>query len=691
MKPFGRISGISLTHRVLPWLVVCLAVAGSGLLATEPEETWIIRNPLPTSNSLRDVVHGDGLWVAVGAGGTIVVSRDLKVWTPRPTGTTEWLHAIAYGEGRLVAVGARSMIAGVRSTTILVSDDGESWQTGHPPQQSTTLYSIGYGAGRFVAGGWGKLLISDNGLDWTAQDIGISSEVHEVAFIGGKFMALIGGADEDWIMTSEDGLTWTWSNAKIPQPVFSGSLLDIAYGNGVYIIVGYESALRSEDGVTWTEIPGLQSSALYSVTFGGSKFLAVGWEAYEGVALVSANGLEWTRQPIDAGPSAIEYGDGSYAVVGHNGSILTSPDGEHWTWRSPESRADLRSVAANEELVVAVGGKAVAPPGQLTGTILASPDGVQWTERVNGSPGLLNQVVFGGDRWVAVGTSGAVAVSPDGKNWTHQSLGPNAQLNGVAYGAGRFVAVGGQPTAHMWSSEDGIAWTGYAPPVWLIPSPALTGIAYGGEERGFVAVGEGMSYWSSDGLVWHERPGAGGPLQNITYGNGLFASVGWNEIYTSANGSNWTAVAGSFTLQGPIAAVGEGLAVAWDAQGRLALSRFGHEIPWTTRFGPVLPPIGGLCEFRGSLIAVGAYGTIAQSLSDSAPARFRPWELRFLNDGACAFTLDGPPAATLLIESSADLQTWTPINACTNWSGTGEVVDEAATRSGQRFYRATKQ
>src|SRR5687767_13556440 len=41
----------------------------------------------------------NGLWVAVGDGGTVRTSTDGETWTPRPTGTTAALTDVTHGAG----------------------------------------------------------------------------------------------------------------------------------------------------------------------------------------------------------------------------------------------------------------------------------------------------------------------------------------------------------------------------------------------------------------------------------------------------------------------------------------------------------------------------------------------------------------------------------------------------------------
>jgi hypothetical protein len=56
------------------------------------------------------VTYGNGLFVAVGEGGTILTSPDGVSWTRQTSGTYYPLHGVAYGNNTFVAVGEYSTI-----------------------------------------------------------------------------------------------------------------------------------------------------------------------------------------------------------------------------------------------------------------------------------------------------------------------------------------------------------------------------------------------------------------------------------------------------------------------------------------------------------------------------------------------------------------------------------------------------
>src|SRR5215207_4134355 len=61
---------------------------------------WTSPGVYPTTNTLRSVAFGNGLYVAVGDLGTIVTSPDANAWTVRNSGTLNTLRAITFTGSR---------------------------------------------------------------------------------------------------------------------------------------------------------------------------------------------------------------------------------------------------------------------------------------------------------------------------------------------------------------------------------------------------------------------------------------------------------------------------------------------------------------------------------------------------------------------------------------------------------------
>ena len=109
-------------------------------------------------------------------------------------------------------------------------------------------------------------------------------------------------------------------------------------------------------------------------------------------------------------------------------------------------------------------------------------------------------------------------------------------LNSIAYGNNMFVIVGDGITYY---SNDGIKWSvGNG----VDSSSELNAVTYGNGK--FVAVGQGVAYYSNDGVKWATGKyfNDSDEFLSVTYGNGMFVAVGKgsNSIsYYSNDGIEW--------------------------------------------------------------------------------------------------------------------------------------------------------
>jgi hypothetical protein len=299
-----------------------------------------------------------------------------------------------------------------------------------------------------------------------------STHIRCIAYVNNRFFS---GGVQSRMAYSTDGVTWTpvSNNAFI-----NGDIYGIVYGNGRYVAAGATNnnntinRTYSTDGTNWTAATSdniFFEQAMYprgydvrAIAYGNGKFVAGGIQSR---CAYSTDGISWTDATgVDA--SGNYTTGGTYAIF---------------------SGAAILGIAYGNGKFVAVG-----PNGQTgSGRIAYSPDGITWTAATSNSifPTFINSIVYGDDKFVAVGASGKIAHSTDGITWTavSNSTFGTTDINSIAYGDGRYVAVGDDgKTAY---SSDGINWT-------AIPSAnsgfgttgnTIWGVAYGNGR--FIAVG----------------------------------------------------------------------------------------------------------------------------------------------------------------------------------------------------------
>ena len=232
--------------------------------------------------------------------------------------------------------------------------------------------------------------------------------------------------------------------------------------------------------------------------------------------------------------------------------------------------------------------------------------GSNWKAVYSGTSQGLHDVVWGGGRFVAVGSNGAIVTSPDGITWTAADrVAPRfvALLN-VAWGGGRFVAVGNEGSFEnegtVLYSIDGISWTATDSST----SEVFSGVAWGGGR--FVVVGRnGTIVTSPDGITWTSTDsGTSRYLLNVAWGAGRFVVVGANgTILTSPDGITWASTDSGISQWLWNVAWSGGRFFALGGAGRVLYSIDGAV--WTDASLPVHMILSGVAWNGTRFVAVG--------------------------------------------------------------------------------------
>lgn len=552
--------------------------------------------PVPSGDDLVGVASGDGLILALGLGGTILTSPDGLTWTSRDSGTAAVLSGAAWGAGRWVVVGGGG--------TVLFSADGVTYAS-QPSGVTADLTDVTFGAGRFVVVGTaGTVLTSPDGVTWAAQQIPEVKNLFSVTWNGSVFVA--GGGSTSLlatILTSPDGVTW---ETRWTHFVANSEVRSVSWDGGRFVAAGYQFQnvliATSSDGMTWTSPTINLERALWSVAGSGSVWLAVG---SSGVILRSTDGLSWVTLVEPAGwvagqLNAITWTGDAFVAVGATGGIVTTVDG--LTWKA--ASAHLRDVASNGASYVAAGsdilwsadglawergvwphrstdslnGVTAYPGGYMavgtsegTGAALRSADGRTWdrTASFNVSP---TAVVWGGDRFVAVGYQGFVATSPDGIAWTVRDAGVRSNLVSVTWDGARFYAHAPWDTGASARSRDGVTWEAFDTTVLGDRQLAWTGAELAAAGLALATSADG-DHWDEgfldvSGPSYVDVVRVGDSLLAVGGTRGTFWGAPWFDVAlaTSSNGRVWRVHACAETVPSELrhAVVGPG---GWVAVG----------------------------------------------------------------------------------------------------------------------------
>ena len=259
----------------------------------------------------------------------------------------------------------------------------------------------------------------------------------------------------------------------IMATVGTGTWNAMAYGNGRYVAVSYDSGLiaYSTNGTTWTQAS--TQVKLNTVAYDGEKFVALG----NSVAYYSTNGSSWTKGSVSGVTTLfrrIAIGDDGMVAIGYGNwttLIAFSTDGK--SWKSAEELSDIYAAGLvfghdqyGNGVYAAVG---MARTGSAP-AVYYSTDGKNWNKGTINNPtslGLLGdcKAAYGNGVFVAVGGcndmsgSGYIAArSTDGSHWSAKKVsGGSANDSFDSIGFKNLFVVFDNDN-YAWTSVDGVDW-----------------------------------------------------------------------------------------------------------------------------------------------------------------------------------------------------------------------------------------
>jgi len=322
MKKIKRIIFIAFTMVILFSLATCDGIGGS---SGGSWETVNVKSIFGT-NGINAIAFGNDKFVAVGDEGKMGYSSDGANWTAvsdSKFGTYD-IESIVYGGGKFVAVG--------ESGKMSYSSDGINWTAVTDSKFGTNnIILIAYGNKFFVAisnnYAGTTIGVSNNGIDWTAQDIGGGVFINALAFGNGKFVLGGSGGYISYIDLTTS-TTGTVTDKKINR-----NIQGIAYGDGKFIAVGDNGSMAYSSNLTnWTAVSSKPfndpSRYIYldicSIIYGGGQFIS-GYSI--GTIMTSSDGISW--EDVDADLplvifKAIAYGNDTIVASGWGGELVYS-------------------------------------------------------------------------------------------------------------------------------------------------------------------------------------------------------------------------------------------------------------------------------------------------------------------------------------------------------------------------------
>jgi len=308
------------------------------------------------------------------------------------------------------------------------------------------------------------------------------------------------------------------------------------------------------------------------------------------------------------------YGNGLFVAVGDRGTIITSPDGTHWTPRNSTTTQWLLSVSYGGGTFVAVGD---------AGTLLTSADGLVWATAnpatSQGTPVRLNVAYHIYESFAAMGESGSYAtqIAKDLPLGVGRDAFAPLWRRRMAFGHGLLAVAG----------EEGIRATPYSSLLSTVSALLRTDSALYRTEAGirslegvhfahdrFVAVGEdGVIVVSLDGKAWSAvSSGTSSHFFAVSRFNNVWVATGASgQIRTSDNGLVWTARTSPTSTNLRAIAASPNVAILVGDGGTLLKSNAATRTPTV-----MTPPVSQTADAGGSVV-------FEADVAGSAPLTFQ--------------------------------------------------------------------
>ncbi len=230
------------------------------------------------------------------------------------------------------------------------------------------------GASRTIllAGAHGKLLRStDDGKTWTLSNAHIDGVLQDVgSWSDGRSIAV---GDRGAVLVSGAGAR-DWHQVNVPLSGISNKLLRVRLlPDGEAWAVGEGGVMlhTSDYGGTWTNRGTLEDIAWNDVALYGKHGVAIG--EFGRITLTDDGGKTWhsVPSPVKSSLMAVAFRDSSNVIaVGLSGTILSSADGgEHWTQLPVATREHLFDVVWSGADWIATGDKGVVARGDPAGDL----------------------------------------------------------------------------------------------------------------------------------------------------------------------------------------------------------------------------------------------------------------------------------------------------------------------------------
>ncbi|MCU0796311.1 MAG: Ig-like domain-containing protein, partial [Akkermansiaceae bacterium] len=511
--------------------------------------TWE-KMPIPSfANSIHGMASGNGTLVIQFDDGGIMSTRDGINWTEfQPNITQYWVREpIRFSSGVFIA---SYQTQGSNTGSVMTSADGLVWETGTVSAEGHLGWIAISPRGTILGGmvsGQGIFRSVDGGYNW-APVLGSTSRNSHGIFAEGRFLVARAeaGARGFFISSTEEAMEWT--EHPLPSGILDAPIL--AYLGGNYFLGTrgiYTHA--SSDALAWQPLSTGISKELLSHARG--LFLA---KAPDGRVVTSRDGLNWqASQGIPVSVARILTNDEFYLVIGSDGSMWRSRDGEEWEMTLAGSSSPPNANKTGLSMAELHGTLIVAGSRIL---VCSQDEGRTWSHvNINGSPAESNSlfakvVSSGSEVMVFEGSTSSNTLlhrSINGSEFQTVTGLPAKTWADLAWNGSEWMLLASDGSLYR-SINGGSTWTQLnttgmlrgAALVWFNHRWVIIGAAIAGVNTPYV----GFTLGEGDLLQNHGTIGFGnsiGPVRTVVAHGTLLIWTRGERMFVSNNGTSWAA------------------------------------------------------------------------------------------------------------------------------------------------------
>ena len=444
-----------------------ITIGNGGMILTSSDgNIWTeIEHGLSTTNFV-DINYHSGKFIVIGgdeSSGVMLTSVDGQNWETASIPSASKFTTITYADDKYIVFDELNNV-------FISTDQGNTWIVNRNVININPAYikSVTFGNETFVATATnGTIYSSKNGIKWEeVEQYAVNSSLNDIVYGTDKFIAVgdNGNIVKVILMPTyseefEDEVIIEDTNGTLDTENINGATKDDT--DDTILVVGDNGFIADfENNEVWNIFESGTDKDLYDVICDDGLYITVG----EDIILVSNDKETWTNKWKDEyGNSNLtditsaedEDGNTIYIAVGDKGEIFYSTDnGETWTKDfTNENNIGINVITSetpeDEDYKYICGGD--------NGFIAVSSDLDEWIEIPSTITENINDIIYDGNKYIIVTDDGGIYISEDLTEFTKLPSGTLDNLNDVNYIApDNYIIIGDNGTLLV--SNDGKVW-----------------------------------------------------------------------------------------------------------------------------------------------------------------------------------------------------------------------------------------